>query len=42
LIAHAQRWRLAADDEATNSADVHAQVAAFVDFTVAVWDAPGR
>ena len=41
LISQAQEWRLAADNEATNSADVHAQVEAFVDFTVAVWDAPG-
>jgi hypothetical protein len=41
LIAQAQEWRLAADNVATNSAEVHAQVEAFVDFTVAVWDASG-
>ena len=41
LISQAQEWRLAADNEATNSAEVHAQVEAFVDFTLAVWDAPG-
>ena len=34
LISQAQEWRLAADNEATNSAEVHAQVAAFVDFTL--------
>jgi len=39
LISQAQEWRLAADHGATNNADVHAQVEAFVDFTVAVWDA---
>jgi hypothetical protein len=41
LISQAQEWRLAADNVATNSAEVHAQVEAFVDFTVTVWDAPG-
>ena len=41
LISQAQEWRLAADNVATNSAEVHAQVEAFVDFTVAVWDARG-
>jgi predicted nucleotidyltransferase len=41
LISQAQEWRLAADNVATNSVEFHAQVEAFVDFTVAVWDAPG-
>ena len=41
LISQAQEWRLTADNVATNSADVHAQVEAFVDFTVAVWNGPG-
>ena len=41
LISQAQEWRQAADNEATNSAEVHAQVEAFVDFTIAAWDAPG-
>jgi predicted nucleotidyltransferase len=42
LISQAQEWRLAADNEATNSAEAHTQVEAFVDFTVAAWDAAGR
>jgi predicted nucleotidyltransferase len=41
LISQAQEWRLAADNLATSSVEAHAQVKAFVDFTVAVWDAPG-
>jgi predicted nucleotidyltransferase len=34
LISQAQEWRLAADNEAMNSAEIHAQVEAFVDFTL--------
>lgn len=34
LIANAQKWRLAADNEATNSPEVHAQVEGFVSFTI--------
>ena len=36
LIAQAQRWRLAADNEAVNSDDTHAQVEAFVNFAMRV------
>jgi predicted nucleotidyltransferase len=34
LIVQAQQWRLAADNEAMNSAEIHAQGEAFVNFTV--------
>jgi len=34
MITQSQQWRLAADNEAMNSAEIHAQVEAFVDFTV--------
>jgi predicted nucleotidyltransferase len=34
LISQAQEWRMAGDNEATNSPEIHAQVAAFVDFTL--------
>lgn len=34
LITQAQQWRLAADNEAMNSAEIHAQVEAFVNFNV--------
>jgi predicted nucleotidyltransferase len=36
LITQAQQWRLAADNEATNSAESHDQVEAFVNFTVRI------
>jgi len=34
LIVQAQRWRLAADNEAMNTTEIHAEVEAFVSFTV--------
>jgi predicted nucleotidyltransferase len=36
LFTDAQKWRLAADNEATNSPEVHAQVEAFVSFTIRI------
>jgi len=40
LIAQAQRWRLAADNEAINSDETHAEVEAFVDFAIRAFGQP--